>query len=105
MLAAGVLGGGPFAGRRLDLAGSDQGEGSEKSVDHRITSRTPYGRASRGFNAGRNSAPGEGQGQLPLLRLAQPLHEMAAAQGDIAVVAADLGLGAGFHRAALLVDA
>ena len=48
---------------------------------------------------------GSAEAQLARFAFAQPLEEMPAAQRDIAVVAADLGLGAGGDGMALRVDA
>ena len=45
------------------------------------------------------------EAELARFALAQPLEEMAAAQGDIAVVAADLGLRAGGDGMAFGIDA
>ena len=48
---------------------------------------------------------GSAEAQLARFAFAQPLEEMPAAQGDIAVVAADLGLGARGDGMAFRVDA
>ena len=47
----------------------------------------------------------DGEAELARLALVQALEEMAPAQSDVAVVAADLGLRAGGDRMALLIDA
>ena len=48
---------------------------------------------------------GRAEAQLARFALTQPFEEMLAAERDIAVVAADLGLRAGGDRLAFLVDA
>ena len=48
---------------------------------------------------------GEAEAQLARFAFAQPLEEMAAAQRDVAVVAADLGLRAGGDGVAVRIDA
>ena len=64
-----------------------------------------------GFDVGAPARGGQawlardGEAQLARFAFAQPLEEMAAAQGDIAVVAADLGLRAGGDRMAVGIDA
>ena len=47
----------------------------------------------------------QAEAELPRFAFAQALEEMLAAQGDVAVVAADLGLRAGRDGVAVLVDA
>ena len=82
------------AGGTLRLAGGDEGEGGEERAAIGRSLSVPCQIWDRFAAYQRRPHASQRQPQLLAVGLGEPLHEVAPAQRDIAVVAADLGLRA-----------